>query len=121
MLTDKRGIALLIITGVVFALLILGGAILTLSTGQFGTSFHLVNRTRAYFALEAARQHALWKCRIPPPNGYDLSPSASFPINDSVTINDPNYSFSVDIRVYAEGTQGAPAGTYRIDLKIPNY
>ena len=116
MLKDKKGIALLVVGGLVFALLILGGAILTLSTGQFGPSYHLVNRTRAYFALEAARQHALWKLR----NGrYNLS--GAFPILDSITITDPNYSFNVDITVYAEGTEGAPAGSHRVDLKIADY
>ena len=64
MLSDKKGIALLIVMGLVLMFSILGGAaLMMMSTGHFSTSFRQIKRTRAYYAAEAGMQHALWALR----------------------------------------------------------
>ena len=127
MLNNRKGVAMLIVIGLVLMLLILGGAALMISTGHFGTSYHQIKRARAYYAAEAAMQHALWKCRIGLPNGYDLGAipagSPGF-IQDSMTVTDPNYSINVDIKVYEQGSRPlgpgvpTPAGTYPIVVSV---
>lgn len=70
----KRGMAMLVVISLIIMLLIIGGAVLTLSTGHFGTSYHQIRRARAYYAAEAAMQHAIWSLRtggaaLPAPGG----------------------------------------------------
>lgn len=100
MKNNKKGIAMLIVISLILMLLILGGAALMISTGHFGTSYHQIKRARAFYAAEAAMQHALWKCRMPPSPGpgYDLL-NLTFPYTDPSppTVTDPNYSFTPKI------------------------
>ena len=121
MKNNKKGIAMLVVISLILMLLILGGGVLLISTGQFGTSYRQIRRARAYYAAEAVIQHALWGCRTGTP-GYNLAiPPGGSITPPSITVNDPNYSHTVDITIYAEGEQGAPTGTHRIDLTIPAY
>ncbi len=110
MLSDKKGLALLIVIGLVLMLSILGGTVLMVSTGHFSTSFRQIKRARAYYAAEAAMQHALWSCRS---GEYDLS---SVPINrpDEINVN----GLDVDVRVGAMGSGAAPAGTYPVTIAV---
>lgn len=114
MLSDKKGLAMLMVISLILMLLILGGAALMISTGHFGTSYHQIKRARAYYAAEAGMQHALWACRT---GEYDLS-SIPPPINrpDEINVN----GLDVDIRIELMGTAGAPAGTYPIRVRV-NY
>ncbi len=117
MLSDKKGIALLIVISFVLMFLVLGGAGLMISTGHFSSSFRQIKRARAYYAAEAGMQHALWNCRT---GGYNLAaiPSGGSITPAPLTVSDPNYNLTADFEVYAEGEQGAPAGTHRIDIKV---
>ena len=63
MLKNTKGMAMLIVLSLVLMLLILGGAVLMISTGHFGTSYHQIKRAKAYYAAEAAMQHVLWLLR----------------------------------------------------------
>jgi len=63
MIKSNKGMAMLIVISLIIMLLILGGAVLMVSTGHFGTSFHQVSRTKAYYAAEAAMNHVLWALR----------------------------------------------------------
>ena len=69
MLSNKKGIAMLIVFGIIFALLALTGAAIVVSLSHFKTSSYQLKRARAFYAAEAALQHALWKCRE---GNYDL-------------------------------------------------
>jgi len=105
MLNNRKGVAMLIVIGLVFMLLILGGAALVISTGHFGTSYHQIKRVQAYYAAEAAMQHALWGCRTGAP-GYtnleSITPdNPRTPPDSPITVTYPNYSFGVDIKIYA--------------------
>ena len=60
---NKKGAALLIVIALIMMLMILAAAAMMLSTSHFGTSFHQVKRTRAYYAAEAAMWHAFYRLR----------------------------------------------------------
>ena len=104
MLNNRKGMAMLIVIGLVLMLLTLGGAVWMISAGHFGTSYHQIKRARAYYAAEAAMQHALWRCRVPSPAGYGLE-SLTFPYTDPSppTVTDPNYSFTPKIVILELG------------------
>lgn len=99
MLSNKKGVAMVLVIGLVLMLLILGGAVLMVSMGHFGTSYHQIKRARAYYAAEAGMQHALWKCRT---GGYNLGTGDS----DTITVQDPNYTLLVTITIDPPGVEG---------------
>ncbi len=80
MLSNKKGIAMLIVIGIVLALVTLAGAAMLVSLSHFSTSSYQLKRARAFYAAEAALQHVLWKCRR---GNYNLVPGD----NDSITID----------------------------------
>ena len=98
MLLNKKGIAMLVVVALVLMLLILGGSVLMVSSGHFGTSFHQMERARAYYAAEAAKQHTLWQLRT-----GDITPpySGTFP-NDINRISGSD----ITIEVLAENADG---------------
>ena len=102
MKNSKKGIAMLIVVSFILMLLILGGGVLMVSTGHFGTSFYQVKRARAYHAAEAAIQRVLWGCHTGAPGFQNLETIvAGTPRSFSHTVTDPDYSFGVDIKIYA--------------------
>ncbi|MBL7130174.1 MAG: hypothetical protein ISS45_02010 [Candidatus Omnitrophica bacterium] len=103
MLKNKKGMAMLIVISLILMLLILGGAVLMISGGHFGTSYHqVIKRARAYYAAKAAIQHVLWGCRTGAPSFQNLETIvAGAPRSFSHTVSDPDYSFGVDIKIYA--------------------
>ncbi len=120
MLSHKKGIAMLLVIGLVLMLFILGGGVVMLASSHYRTSRYRVERARAYYAAEAGLQHGLWKCRI---GDYDLTSGDSETITvPSIKLSgEPDYSFDVDITVYAEGEGGAPPRTHRIDATISDF
>lgn len=115
MVGDKRGIAMLIVISLILMLLILGGGALIISIGHFGTSYHQIRRAQAYYAAEAAMQHALWRCRD---GQYNLE-SASFPISDNPP-NDINgiSSSDIDIEILDKNQLGQPPDVYAIHITV---
>ncbi len=122
-MTNNKGMAMLIVLGLVIMLLVLGGAVLMISTGHFGTTFHQVSRTKAYYATEAAMQHTLWALRtgqlVGPVSGStsgtfeNLFPDAApFDVNgvkgDQVQITISAIDYSVT----------DPDGVYPVDIKV---
>ena len=101
MLNNRKGVAMLVVIGLVLMLLALGGAVLIISAGHFGTSYHQIKRARAYYAAEAGMQHALWGCRTGAPGYTNLQSITAgnprTPSDSPITVTDPNYSFDVDI------------------------
>ena len=121
-MTNSKGMAMLIVLGLVIMLLVLGGAVLMVSTGHFGTTFHQVSRTKSYYATEAAMQHTLWALRT-----GQLTPPVSSTSFNSLFPNAPNFNVNgvTGDRVYVtvgvinpSGTD--PEGVYPIDIKV-NY
>lgn len=103
----SKGMAMLIVITLVLLLLILGGTVLLVSTGHFGTSFHQIKRARAYYAAEAALQHVLWKLWRDRPSPQTLP--SDFKVN---RIEDEDVSIAL-------GNPGAEmAGVQRIDITI---
>lgn len=119
MVSSKKGIAMLIVIALVLMLLILGGAVLMISTGHFSTSHHQIERTRAFYAAEAAMQHALWSLRtgqtaLPTPGN-----TAPIYLPGSVTeINGIPVS-DISITVKDENTGGeTPLGVHPINIVV---
>lgn len=127
MLKNKKGIAMLIVVSVIFMLLILSGTAMILSSGRFRSSLQQIQRTRAFFAAEAGLQHGLWMCRTGNLGGCNLTTGCGgltpWPITETITITDPNYSLDVDIEIYSPGSDPgtgitAPAGTNPVLAKV---
>ena len=95
MLSNKKGIAMLIVIGIMLALLTLAGAAMLVSLSHFSTSSYQLNRARAFYAAEAALQHALWECRR---GNYNLVVGD----NDSITID----GFAITIGITLQGADG---------------
>jgi len=112
MLSDKKGIALLVVIGLVLMLLILGSAGLMISTGHFGTSFRQIKRARAYYAAEAAMQHALWKLRTTGAATGTLALPLDFEVNG---IED------ADITVTIGDFEAELPGVRRINVTLSDY
>ena len=112
MLNNRKGVAMLIAISLVLMLLILGGAVLMISTGHFGTSYHQIRRARAYYAAEAAMQHILWDLRT---NGVTLGPyslPSAFEVNG---IEDTDITITIG-SVNPPGTN--PEGVHPIDIAV---
>jgi len=109
---NRKGLAMLVVISLILMLLILGGAVLMISTGHFGTSFHQVRRTRALYTAEAAMQHVLWDLRTNgvTPGNYNLP--TDFEVNG---IEDTE----IDITISALGAD--IPGVHTIDIDIPDY
>ena len=123
MLNNKKGMAMVIVIAFVLMLLILGGAVLMVSTGHFGTSYYQIKRTQAFYTAEAAMQHALWRCRRGPTDGgYDLGAIPNPPgyLTDSITAN--NLTANIEIHRIGASPLGpgvpTPADTYPIVIKV---
>lgn len=122
-MTNNKGMAMLIVLGLVIMLLVLGGAVLMISTGHFGTTFHQVSRTKAYYATEAAMQHTLWALRtgqltppVPNTSFNDLFPALVPPFDVNGINGDQVY---ITVGVINE-TPNEPVGVYPIGIKV-NY
>ncbi|MFH1045392.1 MAG: hypothetical protein V1727_00320 [Candidatus Omnitrophota bacterium] len=104
-LRNNRGIAFLIVIGMVFMLAVLSAAVLMLAAGHFGTSFRQIKHARAYYAAEAGLVHALAKCRLGVGAGYDFG-SMAFPYVDPSPplVQDPDYSYTAKIVILLPGT-----------------
>lgn len=115
MLKNTKGMAMLIVLSLVLMLLILGGAVLMISTGHFGTSYHQIKRAKTYYAAEAAMQHVLWQLRT---GQYNLE-TATFPIaGDLPTDFKVNEIEDTDITIAISDVDqaGDPPGVHRIDI-----
>lgn len=95
MLSNKKGIVMLIVIGIIFALVVLAGAAMLISLSHFSTSSYQLERARAFYAAEAALQHALWECRE---GNYDLIVGD----NDSITID----GLAITIGITPQGADG---------------
>ena len=105
MFSSVKGVAMLVVISMILMLLILGGAVSLISTGHFGTSYHQVERTRAYYAAEAAMQHILWALRT----GNPTALPANFDVNG---IKPGNITVSI-------GNSGATLpGVQKIDIVV---
>ncbi len=114
MLSNKKGIALLIVIGIIITLVTLAGAVILISLSHFNTSFYQIERARAFYAAEAGVQHALWMCRTGNlPSGCTLQTGCAglWPITDTITINDPTSDITVNIRIHEPGTDPLGTGT----------
>ena len=112
MANSRKGVAMLVIISLILMLLILGGAVLMISTGHFGTTYHQIRRARAYYAAEAAMQHTLWDLRANGVTPGTLALPADFEVNG---IEDDDINITI-------GNLGAEVpGTHRIDIEIPSY
>jgi len=60
----KRGIALLIVIGLVLVLAILAWVILSLGGGHYYSTASQIKRVKAYYLAEGGVQRALWEIRI---------------------------------------------------------
>lgn len=111
---NKKAMALLIVLALVMMLLVLGAAGVMISTGHFSSSYRQLKRAQAYYAAEAALQHALWDLRT---NGVPATPGnitlpADFDVNG---IEDTDVTITI-------GNIGADiAGVHRVDVSIPDY
>ena len=112
MLKNTKGMAMLIVLSLVLMLLILGGAVLMISTGHFGTSYHQIKRAKAYYAAEAAMQHVLWQLRTDQPLPGTLP--ADFEVNG---VEDTDITITIGA-VNPGGTD--PEGVRPIDIVV-NY
>lgn len=89
MLSNKKGIAMLMVIALILVLFCLGGAALVISQAHFGTSYYQFRRARAFYAAEAALQHALWKCRE---GNYDLILGDTEP---TITVNGTTVTINI--------------------------
>lgn len=109
-MSNRKGMAMLIVVAMILMLLILGGAVLMISTGHFSTSYHQIKRVRAYYAAEAAMHHLLWDLRTNgvTPGSYTLP--GTFDVNGiqagqiTITVSPPDGQ-----------------GIHTIDIDIPDY
>ncbi len=121
MKNNRKGIAMMLVLSLILMLLVLGGAALMISTGHFRSSYHQMDRGRAYYAGEAAMQHVLWDLRT---NGVVVGPY-TLPVNFNVNgINDDDAGADdggadIDITIGALG--GDLPGVHRIDIVIDDY
>ncbi len=107
---SKKGVAFLIVVNMVFMLAVLSSAILRISSGHFGTTYHQIHRARATYAAEAAMQHVLARLRLAQPGTlYDVD-SMTFPFIDPSppTVFDPNYNYTTTVVILQ------PGDTYQI-------
>ena len=112
MLKSKKGVAMLIVISLILMLLILGGAVLMISTGHFSTSWHQIKRARAYYAAEAAMQHVLWDLRT---NGVTSGNYTSLPATFDVNEIDKS---DLTIAISDLDQAGDPPGVHRIDITV---
>ena len=114
---NRKGIAMLLVVALVLMLLILGGAVLMISTGHFGTSYHQIKRAKAYYAAEAAMQHVLWLLRT---DQYNLE-TATFPIAGNLPtdfkVNEIEDN-DITIAISDVDQAGDPPGVHRIDITV---
>lgn len=119
-MSDRKGVALLVVISMILMLAVLSASILLTISGHFGSSFHQIRRARALYVAEAAMQHALWACRS---GDYDLTTN-SWPITETITVFDPTISLSADISVHPQGEDPLgigsvpPANTYPIVITV---
>ena len=112
MLNNKKGIAMLLVISLILMLLILGGAVLMISTGHFSTSFHQIKRARAFYAAEAAMQHILWKLRT--------GQISTFPHSETMAGTTINKIPGEDINIVV-GQQNVgvdPEGVYPVNITV---
>lgn len=114
MLSNKKGIAMLIVIGIVLALVTLAGAAMLVSLSHFSTSSYQLKRARAFYAAEAGIQRVLWMCRTGNlPGGCTLQTGCggTWPIQFTDTINDPTSNIIVNIRIHEPGSDPLGTGT----------
>lgn len=114
MLSNKKGIAMLIVIGIVLALVTLAGAAMLVSLSHFSTSSYQLKRARAFYAAEAGIQRVLWMCRTGNlPGGCTLQTGCggTWPIQFTDTINDPTSSIIVNIIIEGPGSDRLGTGT----------
>jgi Tfp pilus assembly protein PilX len=107
---NKKGVAMIVVIGIIMALLALGAAAILISLGHFGTSYVLIRRTRAFYTAEAALQRVLWQLRngqiVLPSSGNSLSVVFPDDINDipasdvDIVIEDLNQAGELPMGVY---------------------
>lgn len=114
MINNKKGIAMLLVLSLILMLLVLGGAALMISTGHFRSSYHQMDRGRAYYAGEAAMQHVLWDLRANGVTAGSYSLPTDFEVNG---IEDTKIDITIG-PVNPVGTD--PEGVYPIDITV-NY
>lgn len=112
MKNNRKGIAMMLVLSLILMLLVLGGAALMISTGHFRSSYHQMDRGRAYYAGEAAMQHALWSLRtgqtaLPTPGNStpiafpDANGINGIPQTDiTITVEDENTGAETPLGVY---------------------
>jgi Tfp pilus assembly protein PilX len=113
---NKKGVAMIVVIGIIMALLVLGAAAILISLGHFGTSYVLIRRARAFYAAEAALQHVLWQLR----NGQIALPTPG----NSLSVVFPNNINAIpasDIDIAIEDLNQAgesPIGVYPIHITV---
>ena len=109
---SKKGMALLIVLALVMMLLVLGAAGVMISTGHFSSSYRQLKRAQAYYAAEAALQHALWDLRTNGATPGNITLPADFDVNG---IED------TDITITVGNLDAEIPGVHRVDVYIANY
>jgi len=107
-LSNKKGIVLVIVIGTVFLLLGLILAMFMLSIGHHGFSTNNVQRSEAYYAAEAAMQHVLYQFRVGDPSPGTLP--AEFDVNGYTGVDE------IVVSPVPVGTE--PEGCQRIDITV---